>query len=459
MTAITAHRRSTAAPRPRWLAQCVAAACATGLLLHGGQAGAIGLLQAYQAALQNDPTYQSAVHDNEAGQQNRYIGRAALLPQVSADYSNSHNRADVDASDNEGGSQLTHPVYNSHVAEVSLRQSIINFDGLARMRQGAAQSDYATAQFGLRRQEMILRVAGAYMDALLSSEQLRLAQVQRDTYLEQKKVNDRLFDKGEGTKTDMLETQSRLDLAEAQVIEARDNVQTSRATLAGIVGEEVTALDELAPGFHVAPVGNGYEAWKEQALSGNPEIVSARFAIESAHQEVNKDRAGHAPRLDFVASYAKNTAQTIDTYNQTSTVRSIGIQLTVPLYAGGGVVATTRQAVAGQEKAKSDLQATTDKVLVELHKEYSLVLSSASRISALDKAVESSLLLIKATEQSIKGGVRINLDLLNAQQQLYTAQRDLAQARYNYLIALLRLKAAGGSLEGSDLIDMAAYFR
>ena len=448
--------------KPRRLARCVAAACAAGMLLHGGAAQALGLMQAYQAALQNDPMYQGAVHENEAGQQNRIIGRAALLPQLSADYSNSHNRADVTATDAFGVPDLTHPVYNSHVAEVTLRQGILNLDAVARYKQGIAQSDYSASQLDLHRQELIVRVAGAYMDVLLSREQLRLAEAQRDVYLEQRQVNDHLFQNGEGTKTDMLETQSRLDLAEAQVLEAQDTLQTAHATLGAIVGADidVATLDDLAPGFHTLPLsGGGIEEWKAVALANNPEIAAARHGIEAAHQEVNKDRAGHAPKLDFVASYAKNTAQTIDTYNQDSTVRSIGIQLTVPLYSGGSVVATTRQAVAGQEKARSDLQAATDKVMIELRKEYAMVVSSVARIAALDKAVASSELLIKATEQSIKGGVRINLDLLNAQQQLYTSKRDLAQARYNYLTGVLKLRAAAGTASTDDVREVAAFFR
>lgn len=443
------------------LAQGVAAACAAGLLLHGGAAQALGLMQAYQAALQNDSMYQGAIHENEAGQQNRIIGRAGLLPQLSSDYAYSHNRTDVTATDALGVPDLSHPVYNSRVAEVTLRQGIINLDGVARYKQGIAQSNYSSAQLELHRQELIVRVCGAYMDALLSREQLRLAEAQRDMYAEQKRVNDHLFEKGEGTKTDMLETQSRLDLAEAQVLETKDTLQTAYDTLRSIVGTDVdvSTLDDLAPGFHtLALSGGGIAEWQATALANNPEIVSARYGIEAAHQEVNKDRAGHAPKLDFVASYSKNTAQTIDTYNQDSTVRSIGVQLTVPLYSGGSVAATTKQAVAGQEKARSDLQVATDKVTIELRKEYALVVSSVARIAALEKAVASSELLIKATEQSIKGGVRINLDLLNAQQQFYTSKRDLAQARYNYLVGLLKLRAAAGTASTDDVREMAAYF-
>lgn len=430
------------------------------LLAQSGNAGAINLVQAYEAALQNDPTFRSATHDYEAGIENRILGRSNLLPNVSANYSNSKVKADVDAVVGGVTTPTNHLEYSSKVAAVQLRQPLFNLDGLARYKQGLSQSDYATAQFAFRKQDLILRLTTAYTDALFAGTQLRLAEVQRDVYVEQRSVNNRLFEKGEGTKTDMLETQARLDVAEAQVLEARDNVETTRATLAGIVGREIDGLNDVVENFRISPdATRGFADWKDIALKENPEIAALGFAIETARQEVNKNRAGHAPRLDFIASYSKNNSDTLNTYNQNSTQKAVGIQLTIPLYSGGAVSASTRQAVANQEKAKSDLQATTDRVLVELRKQYALVNSSVSRLRALDKAVASGTLLITATEQSIKGGVRINLDLLNAQQQLYTTKRDQAQARYNYLLGLLRLRAAAGVLDIDALREVAGYFR
>ena len=139
-------------------------------------------------------------------------------------------------------------------------------------------------------------------------------------------------------------------------------------------------------------------------------------------------------------------------------MRSVGVQVNIPLYSGGAVWASTTQAVAGREKARSDLDAKTSQVLVELRKQYNLVLSSALRIDALVKSVNSARLLVQATQQSVKGGVRINLDVLNAQQQMYAAQRDLAQARYNYLLSYLRLRNAAGTLNAEDLHTVAGYF-
>jgi protease secretion system outer membrane protein len=440
----------------RRIALAAGAVCA----LHAGSASAIGLQQAYEAALKNDPAYRMNFYENEFGKENRIIGRSALLPNISASYSASRNRADVDGLDVIGRKSLTHPNYMSRSSVVQLRQPIVNLDGIARYRQGVAQTKQSEAQFEANTGEVALRVVGAYADTLFAEDQLALAQVQRDVYLEQQKVNQRLFEKGEGTKTDMLETQARLDLAEAQVLEARDNLAANRSTLEGVVGMEVGTLDKLSPDFRFDTLSRAtFEEWKAIALANNHDLQAARMGVEAARLEISKQRAGHAPRLDFIASYSKGDSETLNTYTQDTVNRSIGIQLNVPIYAGGAVNATSRQAVASYERAKADLEVKTNKVLIELRKAHSLVESSVSRVGALVKATESGKELMKATEQSIKGGVRINLDLLNAQQQLFTSQRDLAQARYSYLLGLLRLRAAAGTLDGGNVREIAAYFR
>jgi protease secretion system outer membrane protein len=444
----------------RPLLRALVRAAVLGGLLQAGAASALTLMQAYQAALLNDPTYQGAVQDAAAGEEYRNIGRSALLPNLSASYSASQNRSDLRGEDLLGRATLTHPRYTSRSSSVTLRQPLFNLEALARYKQGLAQSDYSAAAFDSRTQEMILRVTSAYVDALFASEQVRIIGAQRATYLEQKRVNDRLFDKGEGTRTDMLETQSKLDLAEAQMLEALDNQAVQRATLATLVGQEVGELDELAPNFRVAALPEGgFEAWRKLALEGNPDLRAQVHAIESAKQEFNKSMAGHAPRVDVFASYTKANGETLNTYTQESTARAVGVQINVPLYSGGYVNAVSRQAQAGLEKARTELQAKTDKVLLDLRKQYTSVVSGVARIQALDRAVESGELLVKATGQSIKGGVRINLDLLNAQQQLTSVQRDLAQARYNYLMALLRLRTAAGTLTPADVGEVASYFR
>ncbi|MFS2137726.1 TolC family outer membrane protein [Duganella sp. Dugasp56] len=447
---------SAAAKRP--LLKLLAVACCAGTLFHSGSASAIGLLQAYQAALVNDPTYRSAFFDAESGKEYKALGRSGLLPNISGNYSFSKNRADQ-TTETVLGPDLTHPRYLSRSASIQLRQVLFSLDALARYKQGVAQSQYSEAQFSSQGQDLILRLTGAYLEAALGTEQVRLATAQRDAQREQMASNNKMFEKGEGTRTDMLETQARLELSEAQVLEAKDAQLTSMNTLESLVGEPIESLDELGATFRLRPVlPESFEDWKAMALKNNPDLDAQRFAIESSRQEVNKNRAGHTPRVDFVSSYSKSTAESLNTYNQESTNRSIGVQINIPLYAGGAVSASTRQAVANFEKNKSDLELKTGKVMVELRKQYNGVISSAARIAALDKALASAELLLTATAQSIKGGVRVNLDLLNAQQQFYTTKRDLTQARYNYLIGMLRLRAAAGVLGLDDVREAANYF-
>jgi protease secretion system outer membrane protein len=437
-------------------ALAVGAICA----LTSGAASAISLQQAYEAALKNDPAYRMNFYENEIGKENRILGRSTLLPNISASYSTSRNRADIESTDAIGRPSLTHPNYTSRSAVVQLRQPIVNLEGIARYRQGINQVKLSAAQFEANTGEVVLRVVSAYADALFADDQLALARVQRDMYLEQQKVNERLFEKGEGTKTDTLETRARLDLAEAQLLEAQDNLTAQRTTLEGVVGIDVGVLDKLGPDFRFDKLTPAtFEEWKALALANNHDLEVARLAVESARLEISKQRAGHAPRLDFIATYSKGDAETLNTYTQDTVNRSVGLQLNVPIYAGGAVSATTRQAAASYERAKAELDVKTNKVLIELRKAHDVTVSSVARVGALVKATESGKELMKATEQSIKGGVRINLDLLNAQQQLFASQRDLASARYNYLIGVLRLRAASGTLDADNVRQIAAYFR
>lgn len=421
-------------------------------------AAAINLQEAYQAALKHDPTFRMNFYENEAGKETKNIGRAGLLPQINGSYGYTRNNTDL--TQMIGNREvLSHPDYTSRSGVIQLRQPLFSWDAYARYRQGIAQAGESEAKFAYNKDAVAIRVVGAYVDVLYAEDQLNLTRAQRDAYLEQMKVNNRLFEKGEGTKTDMLETQARLDLAEAQVLEAQDGVVAARNTFEGVVGMPVDTLEPLSADFRVdAAPPAPFDEWSKLALENNPDLKAARLAIEVAQQEVNKARAGHAPRLDLVASYSKNDSESLTTRGQDTVNRAVGVQLNVPIFSGGQVSAVARQAVAGRERAKADLDRRTSLVMVELRKAHSVVVSSVSRVDALIKAVSSGTLLRTATEQSIKGGVRINLDLLNAEQQLAASQRDLAQARYGYLLGLLRLQAAAGTLTDEDVYKVAKYF-
>ena len=442
---------------PARLRACALAACT---LFAAGQAGAVSLQQAYEAALKNDPTYRMGIQANEAAKENRILGRSGLLPSVSGSYSRTSNVTDRETTFADGRTGLDHPKYNSTSAVVQLRQPILNLDAVQRYRQGKVQTAQGAEQFLVDTNEVAVRVLTAYLDALFADDQAALSRVQRDMYAEQQKVNQRLFEKGEGTKTDMLETKARLDLAEAQLIEAQDQAVVQRNVLEGIIGGPAGTLEQLGPAFRVGELVQGnFEEWSKRAIDNSHELEVARLAVENARLEIGRLRAGHLPRIDFVASYSKCDNETINTLNQDNLNRSLGVQVNIPIYQGGAVNAQTRQAAANYERARADLDARTDRLLVEVRRAHSLVQSSVRKVDALVKASESATLLMTATEQSIKGGVRINLDLLNAQQTLFVSQRDLAQARYAYLIAVLRLRAYTGEVGSEDIRAIGAYFR
>jgi outer membrane protein, protease secretion system len=443
------------------------------------QASALSLMQAYEAALANDPAYLAAIQDNKAGQQYKVLGRANLLPNISANYAKSSNRAEINTLrhlEPVGVTTSEDPVepdnlktqanvspeqrkYSSLSTSIQLRQPLFNLEAWARYKQGVSQTLASDAQFAARSQDLILRLASFYSTAKYNEDQLAQAMAQRDAFAEQKRANERMLQSGEGTKTEVLEVQAKFDLAEVQVLEARDDLAHARNSLASMIGQDVTDLDSLAPNFQAKPVlPNTFEAWKEMALARNAEIAIQRFIIESASQEINKNWAGHAPKLDLVASVSKNNSDTVSTFEQNTYVRSIGVQLSVPLYSGGSVTAATAQAIANYAKAHADLDAKTKQVLLELRKHHNLTLSGVLRIAAAEKSLASALLLVDATQKSVQGGVRTNLDVLNAKHQVFEAKRDLELARFNFLLSTLRLRFYAGTLGADDLKEIATYF-
>lgn len=422
------------------------------------QCSATSLLQAYELARANDPTFRGAKADLIAGKEYEAMGKASLLPNVQYSFGKSKNKGENVAPNFLGKLTESNLDYSSSSKGVSLRQPLFSVDAYARYKQGVAQSKFSESQFGARSADLIVRLVTAFADANYALDQIRLYTAQRDALIELRNVNTRLFEKGEGTKTDMLETQAKLEVAEALILEANDNLETSRAALNSIVGVELTSIDRLSNAFKAQPISGSFEEWKKTAIDNNPEIQAGRDNIEVAEQEIVKNRAGHMPRVELNASYNHGSSESVSTRNQDNNVRSLGFQLTIPLYSGGYVNAATKQAIAHRDKSKADLDAAIDKLTVEVKKHYAATKSGVVRIEALEKTVKAAELLVEATKQSIKGGVRINADLLNAEQQLMTAKRDLASARYNYLISYMKLRVAAGTIAYDDVKLLSAYF-
>lgn len=427
-------------------------------------AQALDLLHAYEAALGNDPVFRAAVKENEAGQANRVIGRAAVMPKVGVNYNQFANDSAISGPIVTGGpSQSIHRSYPSDMVSVQLTQPLFNLGALAQMRQGMAQGDLSEARFIYQTQDLLVRVLQLYSDVLYAQDNLSYLISQRDAYKEQLKVNQRTYERGEGTVTDALETRASYEMSEAQVIEANDVLENNKRKLEALIGLQLHSAKEVRPlghNFRVMPLSpKAFELWKDLALSSNAELRASEHNVEVAKQEYEKQKAAHYPVVSAVAGWSQQKSQTYVAINQNAINSQVGVQVSMPLFSGGEIVGRASQARANYEKAQSERDQVRDKVVTELRKQYDAANSSLQRIEALNRAVDSATELTRAMRKSVQGGQRINLDVLVADKGLATAKRDLAQAKYNYMLSLLRLKQQAGNLALEDLEKIAMNFQ
>lgn len=438
-------------------------AAGLGLLFASSPASALDLIHAYEAALSNDPTFRAAVKENEAGQANRVIGRSAVMPKVGANYNQFANDSAISGPVvTNGPSQSIHRSYPSDTFSVQITQPLFNLAALAQMRQGAAQGDMSEAKFIYQTQELLVRVLQAYSDVLYAEDNLSYLIAQRDAYKEQLKANQKNYERGEGTKTDTLETLASYQMSEAQVISANDELEVAKRKLEALIGEQLKSSKEvrrLSDNFRVLPLmPKAFELWKETAIASNAELRATTHNVEVARQEFAKQQAGHYPVVSAVAGWSQQKSQSYVAINQNAINSQVGIQMSVPIFTGGEVTGRTSQARANYEKAQAERDSTRDRVITELRKQYDLVNSSVQKIEALNHAVTSATELTKAMRKSVQGGQRINVDVLLADKGLATAKRDLSRAKYDYMLAMLRLKQQAGSLTVEDLEHTAKNF-
>ena len=441
----------------------IASALALSTLLNS--AHALDLMSAYEGALASDPTFRAAVMDAEAGRANLEIGRSGLLPQLSATYYSAVNQSKVAAplyGVNGGPSIITNQSYPSNNSYFQITQALFNMQAVAQFRQGAAQANLAQARLAYNTQDLLIRVLQAYTDLLFGRDQFDYYIAQRNAFKEQMQVNIKRLERGEGTVTDVLETRAAYEMAEAQTIEARDVVENNKRKLEAIIGEPLKSANDVRPlikRFQVKPLNpKAFELWRETAIAGNPEILAAQHNEEVARQDLQKNVAGNFPTVSAVATWGQQNSYYISTINQNAVTSTAGIQASWPIFNGGQTTGLISQSRANFAKALAQTDEARLRVVTELRKQYDAVLSSELKVAALNRAVESATELTKAMRLSIKGGERINMDALLADKGLANAQRDLAQAKYNYLLSFLRLKQQAGNLTSDDLQEVATYF-
>jgi protease secretion system outer membrane protein len=419
---------------------------AIGAAIPSGAAHAYSLLEAWEAALKADPAFQGAYYEREVGRYNEPLAKSQLLPNISLSTADSKVKGDRSSLDLTSGLSGDIPLaYTSSSRSLNLRVPLYSPEGLARWRQGKAQSTYADDLYVVRGKDLANRVSAAYLDVLLAIEILAQAEEQVGVYRNQERVAQRRFAGGEGTRTEVAETQARADLAAVQVIEARDQLSVARRVLTNITGRDsasVTRGGALRVAVTVQPAS--LETWFEQAVAANPEIRARRQSVEIARLEVERARSGHLPRVDLVGSVSKTKNDTVNTLNTQFNLRSLGVQVTIPIYQGGYVDLLTSQAIASLEKSRLEVEQEVNAQRTEVSRAYFSAISGLAKMEAQTRALQSSELALEGARAGMRTGFRSMLDVLDGERQLYQARRDLAQTRFTFLAAYSRLKLIAG---------------
>jgi outer membrane protein len=417
---------------------------------------AADLLQVYRDALDFDAQYASARASRDAGQEKMPQGRAGLLPVIAASASTTWN--DVDYRRRVPGAVTLDTQYNTNGYSLTLTQPIFRWQNIEQYGQSKLAVVQADAQFAQAKQDLILRVSQAYFEALLAQDSLNLAQAQKKAIAEQLEAAKRNFEVGTATITDTHEAQARFDLATAQELSAQNELEIKRQVLRQVIGKVPESLAALRAQVQLQrPQPDDMTKWVEAAEAGSPLVAVQEAALEIADKEINKQRAGHLPTLDLVATRGRSSATgglstgVVVPFGSDTHTSTVGLQLTLPIFAGGAVMSKDREAVALREKARADLDNTRRSAALNARQAYLGVTNGMAQVKAYEQALVSSQSALDSNKLGYEVGVRINIDVLNAQQQLFSTRRDLAKARYDTLQAQLRLKAAAGSLGEDDV--------
>jgi outer membrane protein len=422
-------------------------------------AAAEDLLQVYRDAQRYDAVYAAARQTLAAGRERLPQGRALLLPTLNLAGNAQRARIESDSRD-----PAVSPSFNRDPQTIgytlTFAQPLYRPQNYLQYRQAEYQVAQAEATFAQASQDLIIRTAQAYFDVLAAQDTLEVVGAQKAATAEQLAAAKRNFEVGTATITDTHEAQSRFDLISAQEIVAQNDFQSKRQALQLITGKAYQELKPLRPEVKLAPPNpDNMETWVELAEKQGYPVQIAEAGTEVAALEARRARAAHLPTLDAVATYGQ-TGQSASSTSAASaagadlTSATIGLQFAMPLYQGGAIDSREREAAALSLKSKEDLENARRTAAVTTRQNYLLVINGISVIAALEQALVSSQSALDSNKLGYEVGVRINIDVLNAQQQLFSTRRDLANARYGTITNQLRLKAGAGSLRDEDLQEV-----
>jgi outer membrane protein/protease secretion system outer membrane protein len=436
-------------------AAVTAAACAA------FPAWSIDLAEAYRLAREQDASIRASRAAADAGRERLPQARAQFFPNISANFSRNKNDLETTAPNAFGIESTTNDKYTSSNDTLTLRQPIYRKQLFAQYRQAKALVEDANASLERDEQNLVMRVTQAYFEALQAEEQVVLIGLQKTAYAAQLDSARKSLTAGAGTRTDIDEAQARLDLALAQELEARQNVDLARRRLQVLINQPVTQLApvdvrklQLTP-----PTPASLEEWMALAEAASPELQAARAQVEAARADVERVKAGHYPTLDAVAQISRSNSENVTRLFSRYDNKQIGLQLAIPIFQGGYVNSQVRQALAVLERNENQLEELRRDLGVRVHGEFRGVTEGVLKVRAFEQAVRSSEQLAVSSRRSHEAGARTRIDILNAEQQAGLARRDLGQARFQYLLARVRLKALTGGLRPENIDEVNGWLQ
>jgi outer membrane protein len=414
------------------------------------------LVDLYESARGFDATYQSAKSSYDATLARGAQAKAAVLP--SANLALNASRSSQESTP-EGGA-TTDRSYGTQSATLSASQPLYRPGNWATYEQGKKQTDLAQAQLAAADQDLIVRISQGYFDVLASQDSLTFVKAQKAAVAEQLASAKRNFEVGTSTITDTREAQARYDLGTAQEIAAENDLRVKQIALDQLVGKTDTQPKALAlPLALPALLPNDANLWVQQSEADHPSIKQTQIALDVAQLETQKAESGHKPTLDLTASY--NAIKNLDgssssTGSSRANVGAIGLAFNLPLFAGFATQNRVKETLALEDKARNDLEGAKRAVAQATRTAFFGVLSGQGQVKALEAAEASSQSALDANKLGYQVGVRINIDVLNSQSQLFQTKRDLAKARYDVLVGGLKLRQANGTLKADDLQSVNA---
>ena len=426
-------------------------------LAAGPSLAAQDLLQTWQAALSKDPVYSAARAAYRAGQEKLPQARAGLLPAISAELGGLYHET-------RGASTMSLARNGSrNTWDLVLTQPLFDWSRWQTFEQSKLVVADVELQLQQAYQDLLLRVAQAYFDVLAAQDALSATVAEKTSIAAQLESAKHNFELGTATITDTYEAQARYDLVLAEELLHQNELDVRRDLLARIIGEMPGVLAELPYGVHLpAPQPARLSDWSAQAKNANLGVTRAQLQTQIAQYDIEIAGSGHYPTLNLRAasgSVSDGTTQGNVSRNGRTVDSNIGLVLSIPIYTGGSVSSQIAEKIQLEQKARHDLEAARRQAEQAAREYYTGTVTGLARVRALEAGEKSSRAAVEAHRTGYAIGVRINLDVLNAQQQLYATLRDLAQARYNTLLAGLRLKAASGSLSEADLVAVNRLLR